>query len=78
MFSYKANVTPVSSMAPARPASAPLTTNARVVVRGTSIIPALRDASGFAPTARKRKPAAVYFKIHHAAAAAARAMSNPA
>src|SRR5690348_11574765 len=78
MFSYSANVTPVTSIAPARPARAPLARNAWVLARTVSIWPALRAASGFAPVTRILKPAAVNRRNHHVATAPTIANGNPA
>src|SRR5690242_4462323 len=77
MFSYNAYVTPLTSIAPARPANAPLTRSTLVVVLATSMRPAIRAASELAPIARTRNPAAVDRIAHQRMTAAATPNANP-
>src|SRR5438477_9846179 len=78
MFSYRAFVTPVTSMPPARPANAPLTTSTADDTPSTLTRPATRAADDEAPTARTRNPAAVRLRNQDAPIATASAITIPA
>src|SRR5690348_2668449 len=78
MDSYSAYVTPVTSMAPARPAIPPLTRNAATVTRVTLTPPDIQAASGLAPARRSRNPEDMCRMTNHALTLAATAMANPA
>ena len=75
--SYRANVRPETSIAPASPASAPEARNVTRITLFPSIRPVIRAAAGLWPTARSLKPNTVPLSTNHSATPSNTATAKP-